>query len=120
MADKGKGSGSDWIEKEIEDILRRSGGLPERPRETLGQKLRRFRDRALQPFRNFNPARLLVIGLILLGVGLVLRTFLPGLWRLIVLSAAILFLLAYVLYLVWRWDSPDKRWRGRNVDGPGR
>lgn len=120
MADKGKGSGGDWIEKEIEDILRRSGGLPEPPRETVGQRARRLWDRILQPFRNFNPARLLVIGLILLGVGLVLRMFLPGLWRLIVFSAAILFLLAYVLYLVWRWDSPGKRWRGRRVDGPGR
>ena len=120
MADKGKGSGGDWIEKEIEEILRRTGGLPEPPWETVGQRLRRFRDRVLSPFRNFNPARLLVIGLILLGVGLVLRMFLPGLWRLIVFSAAILFLLAYVLYLVWRWDSPEKRWRGRNVGGPRR
>lgn len=117
MADKEKGKGGDWMEKEIEEILRRSGGLPDRPRMTPGQRLDHLWQRVLHPFRTFNPTRLLVIGLVLLGVGLILRMFLPGLWRMIVLSAAVLFLLSYFLYLVWRWDSPGKRWRGRDVDG---
>ncbi|MBI4308577.1 MAG: hypothetical protein HY684_07220 [Chloroflexi bacterium] len=120
MADKEQEKGRDWMEQEIEEILRRAGGLPDRPRVTLGQRLRSLWQRVIDPFRHFNPTKLLVIGLILLGVGLILRMFLPGLWRMIVLSAAVLFLLSYFLYLVWRWDTPDKRWRGRKVDGPGR
>ena len=115
---------SQRYQKEIEEILKQSGGLKRAgrgggPGTALWQLVWRWISGLLRGRSWSEPGRLILIAMSLLLSALVIRAIAPGIAGPVAWAGLLLFVLGYAMFFV-RPRRMEKRWRGQPIDEPGR
>ena len=115
---------SQRYQKEIEEILKQSGGLKWTGRgggqgTPLWQLVWHWISGLLRGRSWSEPGRLILIAVSLLLSALIIRAIVPGIAGPVAWAGLLLFVLGYAMFFV-RPRRMEKRWRGQPIDEPGR
>ena len=115
---------SQRYQKEIEEILKQSGGLKGTGRgggsgTPLWRLVWRWISGLLRGRSWSEPGRLILIAMSLLLSALVIRAIAPGIAGPVAWAGLLLFVLGYAMFFV-RPRRMEKRWRGQPIDEPVR
>ena len=107
-------------EREIEEILAKSSKEFKKapPSKSFLNILFRYLNQSVR-IRNFkiSPGRIMLVGLCLLLLALIIRTFAPTWTSFFAWTGLLLLILGYFLFFLGSKNSgPEKRWRGRPIE----
>ena len=107
-------------EREIEEILAKSSKDSKRSNanKSLLNMLFRYLNQSVS-VRNFkiSPGRIMLIGICLLLLSLIIRTFAPTWTSFFAWTGLLILILGYFLFFLGsKNSSPEKRWRGRPIE----
>jgi len=107
-------------EREIEEILAKSSKDSKRSNanKSLLNMILRYLNQSVS-VRNFkiSPGRIMLIGICLLLLSLIIRTFAPTWTSFFAWTGLLILILGYFLFFLGSKNSaPEKRWRGRPIE----
>jgi len=107
-------------EREIEEILAKSSKDSKRSNanKSLLNMILRYLNQSVS-VRNFkiSPGRIMLIGICLLLLSLIIRTFAPTWTSFFAWTGLLILILGYFLFFLGsKNSSPEKRWRGRPIE----
>ena len=107
-------------EREIEEILAKSskGSKRSNTSKSLLNMIFRYLNQSVS-VRNFkiSPGRIMLIGICLLLLSLIIRTFAPTWTSFFAWTGLLILILGYFLFFLGSKNSaPEKRWRGRPIE----
>ena len=107
-------------EREIEEILAKSskGSKRSNTNKSLLNMIFRYLNQSVS-VRNFkiSPGRIMLIGICLLLLSLIIRTFAPTWTSFFAWTGLLILILGYFLFFLGsKNSSPEKRWRGRPIE----
>jgi hypothetical protein len=111
-------------EREIEEILAKSPKIPQHQNgsRSFFNTLIKYLNQSVR-IRNFkvSPGRIMVVGLSLLLLALIIRTFAPTWTSFFAWTGLLLLIVGYfVFFLGSKNTTPEKRWRGRRIETKSR
>ena len=107
-------------ELEIEEILAKSSKTSKRPdtSKSFLNMLFRYLNQSVR-VRNLkiSPGRIMLVGICLLLLALIIRTFAPTWTSFFAWTGLLLLILGYFLFFLGsKYSGPEKRWRGRPIE----